>query len=55
MEIKVNPSFALEIARKLIAENSYFTMEHTKNHTVIVADKKDLKKAGQFPKPEEVS
>lgn len=48
MEIKVTPSFGLEVARKLIAQGSFFTLEHTKNHTIIVASKADLKKAGEF-------
>jgi len=48
MEIKVTPSFALEVARKLIAQGSYFTLEHTKHHTIVVASKEDLKKAGEF-------
>ena len=48
MEIKTSTSFALEVARKLIAQGSFFTIEHTKNHTIVVASKEDLKKAGQF-------
>ena len=48
MEIKTTPSFALEVARKLIAQGSFFTLEHTKNHTIVVASKEDLKKAGKF-------
>lgn len=48
MEIKTSPSFALEVARKLMAQGSFFTIEHTKNHTIVVASKEDLKKAGKF-------
>ena len=54
MEIKMSPSFALEVARKLITQGSFFTMEYTKNHTVVVASKEDLKKAGEFDKMEVV-
>lgn len=52
MEIKVTPSFALEVARKLIADGSWFTLEHKRSHTIIVASKEDLKKASAFDKLE---
>lgn len=54
MEIKLSPSFALEVVRKLIAQGSFFTMEHTGKHTVVVASKEDLKKAGEFGRLEVV-
>lgn len=54
MEIKTSPSFVLDVARKLMAQGSFFTIEHTKNHTIVVASKEDLKKAGEFPQPKGV-
>lgn len=42
MEIKVSPEFAIEIVTKLIKSDLPFILEHTKNHTIIVASKEDL-------------
>lgn len=43
MEIKVTEEFAIEIIKRMMKSKLPFFLEYTKNHTIIVASKKDLK------------
>ena len=51
MQIKVSPSFGLEVARKLVAQGSECALTISENGCFIQAKKEDLKKAGEFSKP----